>query len=55
LDRALQPGDTLLDEHREIKPAYIPRKGEVNAASLGEIGEGDPNVLKCRILELNAE
>jgi serine/threonine protein kinase len=42
-------------EHREIKAPYIPRKGEVNAASLGEIGEGDPNAHKYRKIELNED
>lgn len=41
-------------EHREIRPPFVPRKGEVHAATLGEIGEGDPNMSKYRKIVLDA-
>jgi serine/threonine protein kinase len=42
-------------EHREVKPPFLPRKGEVHAATLGEIGEGDANMAKYRKLQLTSE
>lgn len=42
-------------EKRESRPPYKPRKGEVNAATLGEIGDNDANDGKYRDLEINTE
>eukprot|EP00475_Leptophrys_vorax_P007158 TRINITY_DN14533_c0_g1_i1.p1 TRINITY_DN14533_c0_g1~~TRINITY_DN14533_c0_g1_i1.p1 ORF type:complete len:850 (+),score=206.48 TRINITY_DN14533_c0_g1_i1:191-2740(+) len=42
-------------EHREVKPPFKPRKGEVHAATLGEIGEGDANMAKYRKMQLTSE